>query len=96
MANWKYTLNVKNEWQATKAGDMTLQAFTAFVAGRIKEMPPYDNDAELEDIVTELESIAEDSEANVEWFDHVWNNLYNWADQTVGVWNDKMCWIKTF
>ena len=96
MANWKYTLNVKNEWQATKAGDMTLQAFTTFVVGRIKKLPPFEKDLVLFDIVTELESIAEDSEADVEWFDSVWSQLYDWADQTIGGWNDKMCWIKTF
>jgi hypothetical protein len=96
MANWKHTLNVKNEWQATKAGDMTLQAFAAFAAGRIKQLPVFGEDREIEEIVEELESIAADPEADIEWFDSVWNQLYDWADQVVGGWNDKMCWIRTF
>ena len=101
MANWKYTLNVKAEWQATKAGDMTLQAFAAFAAGRIKTLPVFGEDRQIEEIVEELESIGADPDADVEWFDGVWSNLYDWADQIVGqspntIWPDKMCWIQTF
>jgi hypothetical protein len=101
MANWKYTLDVKNERQATKAGDMTIDQFAAVAANRIKALPPYEKDVVLFDIADELESIAADPDADVEWFDGVWSNLYDWADQVVGVrpgtiWPDKMCWIKTF
>jgi hypothetical protein len=96
MANWRYTLNVKNEWQATKAGDMTLQAFAAFAASQVRVLPPFEKDVVLFDIATELESIADDEIANTDWFDSVWSQLYDWADQRVGGWNDKMCWIKTF
>jgi hypothetical protein len=51
MTNWKYTLNVKNEWQATKAGDMTVQAFASFAAERIKRLQPWPEDDELFNIV---------------------------------------------
>jgi hypothetical protein len=100
MANWKYTLNVKNEWEATKAGDMTLQAFAAFVVKKLDRLGIKD-DEELLGIVDELSDIAQDEEADVEWFDNVWSSLYDWADQSVGqsavsIWPDKMCWIKTF
>ena len=96
MANWKYTLNVKEEWKATKASDMTIQAFAAFAAGRIKRLPPWPEDDDLFGIAGELEAIARDPEPDVAHFDSVWNSLYDWADQVVGGWNDKMCWIKTF
>jgi hypothetical protein len=96
MANWKYTLEIKDEWQATKRGDMTISAFAAFVAERIKALPAFGADRDIEDIVDELETIAADPDADTEWFDGVWEQLYDWADQVVGGWNDKMCWIGTF
>lgn len=93
--NWKYRLEVKNEWQATKAGDMTIQAFAAFAAGRIKALPVFGQDRDIEEIVESLEDIAADATAETAWFDDVWAQLYDWADG----WFDsrhKMCWVRTF
>jgi hypothetical protein len=94
MANWKHTLDVKDAWRQTKAGEMTIQAFAATAAEKIKALPV--EDSELYDIADELMAIAADPAPDVKQFDTVWNQLYDWADQVVGGWNDKMCWIKTF
>jgi hypothetical protein len=94
MANWKHTLDVKDAWQQTKAGEMTIQAFAATAAEKIKALPVEDNT--LYDIADELETIAEAAAPDVDGFDRVWSRLYNWADQVIGGWNDKMCWIRTF
>ena len=96
MTNWKYTLEIKDAWQQTKAGEMTLPAFAAAAAAKARALPAYLDDDDLFGIVDELETIARDPEPDVEWFDRVWNELYDWADQVVGGWNDKMCWIRTF
>lgn len=94
MANWKFKIDVKNEWQATNAGEMTIAAFAKIAADRLKALPVYTQESELFDIVDELETIAGDPEPEVEWFDNVWSNLYDWADQSYGY--GKMCWIATF
>jgi len=96
MANWKYKIDVKAAWQSTKVGDMTIAAFAAYAAAKLKALPAIEDDNELHDIVEALETIAGDPAPDVEWFDQVWNSLYDWADQVVGNWNDKMCWIRTF
>ncbi len=100
MANWKYTLNVKDAWQQTKAGEMTIAQFATHAAEKIKALPVED-DPELTSIVIDLAMIAADPDPNVEEFNGVWNELYDWADQVVGtrsgtIWPDKMCWIRTF
>ncbi len=96
MANWMYTLEVKDAWKQTQAGEMTIAQFAAHAAEKIKALPVFGADREIEEIVEELEIIAADPEPGVEAFDSVWSQLYDWADQVVGSWNDKMCWIRTF
>lgn len=96
MANWKHTLEIKDEWQATKAGEMTIAQFATVAAEKIKALPVFGADGQIEDIVENLELLAADADPDVEEFDGIWNELYNWADQVVGDWNDKMCWIRTF
>lgn len=94
MANWKHTLEIKDAWRQTKAGEMTIAQFAAHAATKIMELPVEDD--ELNDIADQFMTIATDPEPDVEAFDSVWSQLYDWADQVVGSWNDKMCWIRTF
>jgi hypothetical protein len=95
MANWRYTLDVKDAWQQTKAGEMIVAAFAAHAVKQIDALGIEDDERLLE-IVDELSDIAQSDDADVQWLDRVWKSLYDWADQVVGSWDDKMCWIKTF
>jgi hypothetical protein len=101
MANWKYKINVKDEFQAAQRGELTFRDVARVACKQLTALPVYQTDDELMDIVETLEAVAEDTEADADDFDYVWNDLYDWADQNVGydtgsIWSSKMCWIGTF
>lgn len=98
MANWKYKINIKAEWEDAQAGKLTIQDLAKATRTRLCALPAYKSDGDLIDICQALEGIADDKEATADDFDGVWASLYDWGDTVlVADWPPtKMCWIGTF
>lgn len=98
MAQWKYTLSIKDEWNACKEERISLRELIQTILTKLQAFK-IEDDAELENLLDDFEMLAEDGEPDVEEFDNLWDSLYNWADQETepGHWpKQKLCWIQTF
>ena len=97
MANWKYRLELKEDWQAAKAGELQPHELAQNIIAKAEKLPTYETDDALLDIMIDFDFITEEST----WddFDDVLEQLYDWADQDVppySIWpKNKMCWIAT-
>lgn len=101
MANWKRTVNIAEEWNKTRDGEMTIQELSAVIVTRLKEVEPFhdrDIDEELENLIEEFQTLAEDSSSDTDDFDEIYDRLCDWGDTKLdNQWNGaKVCWIKTF
>ena len=100
MANWKYRLELKEDWAAAKDGALQPHELAQRIAEKARALSIYEADDELQGIVTDFQYVSEDSKATFDDFDDVMELLYNWADQDVppySIWpKNKMCWIATF
>lgn len=98
MANWKYKINIKEEWKAAQSGELTIQELAKAAHSRLRALPAYQPGSDLEDICDGLLDIAEDPNATADDFDLVWSDLYDWGDTVLErTWpTTKMCWIGTF
>lgn len=97
MSEWVNRLNLKDLWEAKEEGKLTIQELGKQVARRIRKMPCYKlYDNELEEIAVQFEYVDD----NVEEFDSILSDLYDWADICLftprGQMQRKMCWVKTF
>lgn len=103
MTKWVHRLPLKDLWEAKKKDEITLQELSKKVAERIKSASFYKKyEDDLEPIVDEFEGLSEDDQAEVQYFDSILSNLYDWADQELGNLpstpfhaRKKMCWIET-
>ena len=97
MANWKYTLNIKDVWGKAQIGDISYKELAEEIVKRIKALPCYETDFRLQDICTEFEYFDDEGEADE--IDFLMNDLYDWGDAEVdpkGKWPaNKKCWIAT-
>ena len=96
MADWQRTLPLKDVGQTRNH-----HRIAAVIAERLPKLRPLGDvhlDQERDDIAEEFASIAADPSADVEDFDAVMHQLYNWADTKLdGDWNGKkVCWVQTF
>jgi len=85
MKKWKYRLELKDLWDKRNGGEITIQQMGKEISKRIKNLPCYKQEEDLEIISDDFEFIED-----IDNFDNVLEQLYNWADY------DKKCWIKTF
>lgn len=104
MANWKYTLDIRNIWVSDK---MSVEKKGKAIAVKIRQTFPkewfdwesdeYDED--LEDLIERFENITGYDEITpVEEFDNCMDELYDFGDQHVTPWrwpSNKMAWIAT-
>jgi hypothetical protein len=89
MANWKHTLDLSDIWNSEPNSELyteiskrlTAKAAEMKNAGTITE-EDYDD---LCDVSDDIQSITD-----VEDFDNLWDEVYDWAD------HDHRLWIKTF
>jgi len=89
MANWKYTLDIKDIWQQAKDDEITVQELAKETANRLENLKIKEKYYPMDE-VDELISFSEDEEADKYNFDDVMSRLYDWADR------DHICWIATF
>jgi len=89
---WTYKLDVSDVWQKVKDDKMKLSDFCALVVKRIDELMPKVDILDgmlLREIRDNLDALAVDSFPDVDDFDDIWKDLYNWADRA-------RCWVATF
>lgn len=97
MANWKYRLELADEWMQAKDGTISPKDLGALVAKKAHKLPIFSSDEELQDITAQFEELP--GAATFDDFDDVLVQLYDWADQAVpprDPWPlNKMCWVAT-
>lgn len=96
MANWKYKLNIKDEWQQSKAGKLDYNSLAKIIATKLDKFGTDDDD--LTDIIVRFLEYADNGD-DVEEFDDIMEQLYDWGDTLLddSSWpHKKMCWIGTF
>ena len=98
MANWKYTLELRDVWtKPEKDPQFTYKNLAEEIAKRIKLLPCYSTDSKLRDICTEFEYF--DDEGDADDFDFLMSDLYDLGDEDIeprSKWpRNAKCWIKT-
>ncbi len=96
MSNWINKLSLKDLWKARDENNLTIQQLAQQVAKRIEKMPCYKKyEKYLRVIVSEFRCCEED----IEEFDNILKDLYDWADTPLrtprGEMQRKLCWIAT-
>ena len=95
MANWKYKIDVKDEWKRAKAGELKPCELAEIMANRLAPIVLLEiADAEVEGIMQDFDAMREDESATFDDFDKILARLYDWGDQ--GDFRNKTCWIGTF
>jgi len=107
MANWKYTLSLKDFYHSD---DLSINKKAEMVAERIEKTFPknwfdFDSDSykeEINEILDDFRWLSVDGdmrENDTDEFDNIMEDLYDWADQEVEPYRkwppNKMCWIET-
>ena len=85
MALWVAKVNIKDEWQKARAGEISVHELVRILAPKFRGLVR--TDGELEDLIDEMEAL--DSESTLDDFDDVWDRIYDWADSN-------HVWIATF
>lgn len=97
MAKWKYRLELKDLWKAREKKEISIKELGKKVAERIKQSVFYKkNETALWEIVDNFSHMEED----IELFDEILDDLYDWADTPLftrrGEMQRKLCWVGTF
>ena len=88
MRDWRYKINVKKEWCDTKEDESKAFALVDKVLAEIKnirEKIEIEDVETLEHIVDELIDFKSEGIIDVDQFDDIWSELYDWCDDE-GVW----------
>jgi len=103
MANWQMKIELGDFWHKYP-DELSLQEVAQKLVERLngaktevaKRFPGYLD--EFIECIENLEPFAEDPDSNVDSFDFVLEDLYDWADTKLDdEWNGKkLCWINTF
>lgn len=99
MTNWINEIDISEAWNDATCNKITIQQLSKEIANKLSNLN-YTNliieeeKKNLIKIFTELSTISEDEEIDVNVFDHFMYKLYDWADQSLSL-NEKVCWIIT-
>ena len=80
MRRWKYRIALKKEWKAAKNGEMDVEVLTKEIGKKIRVLladNPTLNGMFIDGVTSTLESFSGD---DLDEFDDIFDNLYNWAD----------------
>ena len=94
MSIWKNRLDLKDLWEKRDKQEITLQKMGKEIAKRIRLLRCYKREEDtLEDIALNFEYMEED----VNEFDSILAELYDWGDISLDgkFGGKKMCWIAT-
>lgn len=86
MPNWKSTLDIKDLHIGYRAGTVTVQELAAGVAARFKTNRFAKDNLFAEDIIEQLEDVAEDKSSTIDMYDEALAELYDFADQGHRIW----------
>lgn len=78
MAKWDYKIDVKQYLSADDSVS-SVQIASKGVVCELKKLPTRYQDA-VEEFIYNFEELAEDSEADCDYFNDLLNDLYDWAD----------------
>jgi hypothetical protein len=107
MANWQYTLNIKEIWQKGIENKVTSVELAKVVVEKLKELRPKllsrfgENSfvcSEQDALIVDFEEHIEEGVDDDDCFNDIFSRLYDWADinLTPEVWPpQKLCWVKT-
>jgi hypothetical protein len=99
MADWKYKLNIRDDWQRAKESEIHFSELAGIIAKKLRAFKiPEHEDLELWEVIDRFEEIAQHPEEHeVADFDWVMRDLYDWADTEVpplGKWPpNRKCWV---
>ena len=82
MVNWKYKLNLKEDWQKAERKEITAKELADIIIDKIINSAfssKLDDDFELQDIINELNGMGADD--SFDDFDVIWDQFYDWADE---------------
>jgi hypothetical protein len=101
MSKWQRHLKLQPEWDEAKERKIEPWQLAIVIAARLKALKPFDDydvDGEKEELVDELECLAEDKEATFDDFDDIMHRLFDWGDTSLDnkFGGKKVCWIETF
>ena len=84
MAAWMRTLNMRKGFNDFRAGNTTISELAFYVARSLKALDPYkleEINEQLDDLVDMFDGFARSGSDDVDEFDDMMNELYDWADQ---------------
>lgn len=91
MANWTIKIDVADLWEKYQ-DDEDFEAFKEALFPRLREKLSEVEDKLGSDVAMEFDDLVDQIEYNaddVEEFDYIWQDLYDWADTN-------MVWLGTF
>ena len=98
-AQWVTTLHLSQEWKQADDDEITVHQLAKAAAKKLKlldmsKMSDRVRD-ERDELVDELEGLADDEDADKDDFDNVWSRVYDWADTPLDdkFNGKKVCWI---
>lgn len=95
MSQWMNRLDLKDLWKKHRNDEITIEEIGKEIAKRIRKLKCYKTQEEtLEEIALNFENISDN---DVEEFDGILSDLYDWADTPLDnkFGGKKMCWIAT-
>jgi hypothetical protein len=104
MAQWQLKVDFKDIFDKYKSDEIGVVELSSSVAERLEKLIPEvetkfpDYLTELEDIVDCFRCLSEQGDADIDDFDDVLADLYDWADSPIygdSVFGKKLCWVKT-
>ena len=87
--NWIFSIDISKEWQLAQEDPDTVKQLCEKIVLKLKHIPKRLQDEHLEYIIENFNSFDPDTQ-DVDDFDVIMNELYNWAD------SGKRLWIDTF
>jgi len=106
MSNWTHKLKLKDLHSAFEAEELTAEKLGTEVATRVRTLIKQNTPPIPIDLIEEAEEIAwsfENDIGDVEDYDKVLGELYDWADtplpcspRTPFAQQPKLCWVNTF
>lgn len=85
MIEWKTRINIIDLYEAYKDGNLVITEVARQLASRLSKNK-YIEDWQLQDIVDNFESFAEEGKENINKYDIILKELYDFADYDHRIW----------
>ena len=99
MSKWQRTLDLTDVWNKSRNKEITTLELATVIVERLNNLKPFNNlvDGVTEDIIDYFKEYIDNKENNIEEFDDIMSELYDWGDISLdkGFFTSKVCWIET-